>query len=516
MICGLAIAGSLVSVTVASAAWPPAKIVALGDSLTAGEKAGGLAGSWATGTNGGLESHFQRLGGSATTKNVAVSGEKVENLNKASKALPSQAKQAVDFGADYVTIFIGTNDVCGTSTPTPTDKFQAETQKLLDTLASGLPDARIFVASIPNWAHLADVHGSNSAAQAAWQQSNHCPQFLPTTVSGAAERLAAFNGILGSVCKAKPRCVFDGNAVFNYSFAAGDYADDYFHLSSSGQAALSAVTFPIASSGQTPTPTPPPPPPPPPPVAPPPPPPPVTPPPPPAEPASGGNSTPRITTTALTNFREGKAGGVPLVLPAKLAVLRASIHDGRLDALLSITGASTGTLSGEYVAGGQRSTFRVEVGSAREGQKHVKVVRMLVGHQKRARTGLLTVTYAGNATVQPDTLRSRAANGRSDLRWTGLSFSDAHLILAGTLKQGVSGVVRLRITYARADQTLVTWAQNAVVKNGRWATDQQLPREAASDPNAYLTMQFTGSVTGRGGPYRGELLGKGLANVSGG
>ena len=85
----------------------------------------------------------------------------------------------------------------------------------------------------------------------------------------------------------------------------------------------------------------------------------------------------------------------------------------------------------------------------------------------------------------------------------------------GTLKRGIGGVVRLRVTYAQPDGTLVAWIQNVRVANSRWSTDQQLAPEAAADPNAYLTIQFTGNATAGGGPYRGEQLGKGLANLDG-
>ena len=202
-------------------------------------------------------------------------------------------------------------------------------------------------------------------------------------------------------------------------------------------------------------------------------------------------------------------------LPAKLAVKRASIGGGKLDVLLSITGAATGPIYTEYLSGGTRTVFKSEPGPARQGEKFVKVLRRLVGTQRGERTGILTVTYRGNGVVQSDTLRSRAANARSSLRRTALSFTGAHLVTQGTLRRGIGGVVRLRVTYTQPDGTLVAWIQNLRVTNSRWSTDQQLAPEAAADPNAYLTVQFTGNATAAGGPYRGEQLGKGLANLTG-
>ncbi|MEJ7798418.1 MAG: hypothetical protein WKF42_07960, partial [Solirubrobacteraceae bacterium] len=178
-----------------------------------------------------------------------------------------------------------------------------------------------------------------------------------------------------------------------------------------------------------------------------------------------------------------------------------------------ITGLATGSVEVQYEAAGRRSTFTVGLKPAQAGEKHIKIDRALPAAQRRARTGILTVTYRGDDAVRSDTLRSRAANGRSSLRRTLLSFADARLVVRGTLNDGLEGVVRLRVTYTRADGTVATWDGHARVSDGRWSADQQLPEEAAADPNAYLTVQFTGSATARGGPYRGEQLGKSVGNL---
>ena len=73
-------------------------------------------------------------------------------------------------------------------------------------------------------------------------------------------------------------------------------------------------------------------------------------------------------------------------------------------------------------------------------------------------------------------------------------------------------MVRLRASYVASDGSLATWTGSAAVSRGRWSLDQLLPAAAASDPNAYLTIQFTGDRTAAGGPYRGEQIGKGLGN----
>ena len=137
----------------------------------------------------------------------------------------------------------------------------------------------------------------------------------------ASRHLTLLNQTLRDVCVAKaPRCVFDGNALYAWNFTLGDFSgQDFFHFSQEGQGHVADLEFPIANGGVTPPPAQPP-------TVTPPPPPPVAPPPPPP-PTSG--PTPAVLTAPL---------------PAKLAVKRASIGHGKLDVLLSITGAATGTI----------------------------------------------------------------------------------------------------------------------------------------------------------------------------
>ena len=484
-ICGSAIAGALALPAVAGAAWPPTSMAALGDSLTIASGGGNLPYSWATGTL--VNSHGQRLGVALDKRfNFAAGGKKAN-------ALDDQAVKAVEQNVDYVTIMIGTNDVCAEGGMTPAAEFRAEVATALQTLTGGLPNARIFVTSIPDFGRLWDTYKNDPNATAKWNAPNgKCTAFLRGPTAEARAHLIALNQALRDVCVAKaPRCVYDGNALYAWNFTLGDFSgQDYFHFSSLGQDHVAGLTYPIAAGGVTPPPAPPP-------TVTPPPPPAVAPPPPPPNPAGPSAA---VTTAPL---------------PAKLAIKRASIGGGKLDVLLSITGAATGPIYTEYLSGGTRTVFKSEPGPARQGEKFVKVLRRLVGTQRGERTGILTVTYRGNGVVQSDTLRSRAANGRSSLRRTALSFTGAHLVTQGTLKRGIGGVVRLRVTYTQPDGTLVAWIQNLRVANSRWSTDQQLAPEAAADPNAYLTVQFTGNATAAGGPYRGEQLGKGLANLTG-
>jgi hypothetical protein len=85
-----------------------------------------------------------------------------------------------------------------------------------------------------------------------------------------------------------------------------------------------------------------------------------------------------------------------------------------------------------------------------------------------------------------------------------LSFADGRLRVSGTLDADVSGAVALRARYTRADGTLATWRHDAPVREGRWSADVRAPAAVAADPEAYLSIAFTGDLNARGGPYRGE------------
>ncbi len=457
-VCALAIAvcAGLVSPAAAQSPSAPHVMAAIGDSYTAACTAvpaqDCATSSWSVGEGPSINSHLQRLRARVPElqgQNFAIAGRKMA-------ALDLQARLAVGTGADYVTILMGTNDVC--REPTPQAKFRDDFVRAMDTLSAGLPAARIFVASIPDPGHLRDLFRDDPAALMAWASGGQCLPFLANAASEAPadqqrrldahDHVAALNDTLAEVCASYAGCVFDGNAVFRWKPQREDIAADYFHFSARGEAALAALTYPVAFAGRP---------------------------------------------------------------PAKLSVRRASIRAGKLDALVRITGLATGRIQVSFAAAGRRTTFSRELGPIQAAEKQIRILGTLARRQRRARTGVLTVIYFGASNVQPEILRSRAANASSALRATQLSLTGTRLIAAGTLRQGLGGPVRLRVTYTSAEGTLVAWQRDVRVVNGRWASADQLPAAIAADPNAYLTIQYTGSGTARGGPYRGEQLGKSLA-----
>ena len=157
----LGFTGVLTALVVASSAspathndGPPTSIAALGDSITLAACANGIScsdalpDSWSTGTNAAVQSHLLRL------RAIWKDRRPVRAVNLASDAdvtmadLAAQARQALKFRADYVTIEIGENDLCGS---TSIAAFRAQLKHGLDVLSSNdtrAPATRILLLSI--------------------------------------------------------------------------------------------------------------------------------------------------------------------------------------------------------------------------------------------------------------------------------------------------------------------------------------------------------------------------------
>jgi lysophospholipase L1-like esterase len=246
---------------VAGPAWAdspplPNSIAAIGDSITRAYDACCYYGdhpgqSWSTGGTSydGISSHYERL----KARNPAIAGQAHDDAVTGAKmsAAPSQADQAVSQGAQYVTILLGANDLCTSSpaTMTPTDTFRSEFGQAMAKLAQGLPQARIFVSSIPDIHQLWEVLHTNSVARWVWSTAHICQSMLGATRTAAerqqvVDREQEFNQVLAETCAQYTHCRWDGGEVYEYQFSASQVSIlDYFHPSLSGQAALARVTW---------------------------------------------------------------------------------------------------------------------------------------------------------------------------------------------------------------------------------------------------------------------------------
>ncbi len=238
----------------------PNSMASTGDSITRAFNTGGFpfvdapANSWSTGTNSTVKSLYQRILAqnaaiSGRNQNAAVSGAKMVDL-------AGQANTVNGFKVEYITVLMGSNDVCTSSesTMTPVDTFRAQFQSAMQTFASGSPNARIYVASVPNIYNLWSVLKDNSSARSAWSGFGICQSMLANPLSTSSTDIARrervrqrnidFNTQLQQVCALYPQCRFDSNAVFNTTFVASDVSTrDYFHPSVAGQAKLANVTW---------------------------------------------------------------------------------------------------------------------------------------------------------------------------------------------------------------------------------------------------------------------------------
>jgi lysophospholipase L1-like esterase len=226
----------------ASATKPPKVMAALGDSITRAFNSDGpgcptgpfldcAENSWSTGTNPAVDSQYQRLeasnpGRHLVAYNDAVSGARAVHLL-------SQAEAAAAQHADYVTIEIGANDACGS---TSTATFRGQIEAALQALVGGDSKVYIQMLSIPdiNQLHALFTNPPDPNALLRWEVLSVCQALLANPLSTAPADVArreAFrahvmelNQALGDVCAQFKRCLFDDNAVFNTSFTTADVA----------------------------------------------------------------------------------------------------------------------------------------------------------------------------------------------------------------------------------------------------------------------------------------------------
>lgn len=256
------IAGTFLATTTAHAVPPiPSSMSSLGDSITRGFNACGwysdcTARSWSTGDYASVNSHYLRI----KSKNAAITGFNYNDAKTGAKMadLNGQAQVAVSRNVQYVTILMGANDACTSSESTMTSvaTYRSQLDTALATLKSGLPNAAVFVASVPDVKRLWFIGKDNSSARSAWSGFKICQSMLLNPQSTAQadvdrrarvqQRVIDFNTQLAQACTAYgANCHFDNNAVFGYQFVLSQVSTwDYFHPNTTGQGILASVTYP--------------------------------------------------------------------------------------------------------------------------------------------------------------------------------------------------------------------------------------------------------------------------------
>jgi len=233
----------------------PDSIAAIGDSISQAVDVCCFYGnwprhSWSTGyaSGDGVSSHYERI----LARNPAIRGRRFNNSVSGAQMedAPGQARRAVEQRADYVTVLMGANDLCGwDGTLTPTAAFRAQFQETIDILRAGLPGSRVFVSSIPDLYQLWRVLRSDPVAQTVWQVAGICPSMLRFSNSAAdrqrvVDRQAEFQAVLREVCDGWSNCRFDGGLIYEFRFTRDMVSRlDYFHPNLAGQATLAAETW---------------------------------------------------------------------------------------------------------------------------------------------------------------------------------------------------------------------------------------------------------------------------------
>ncbi len=239
----------------------PNSMAVLGDSISRGFDACPqfgecVASNWATGTDPAVDSQYSRI----LAVNPAIAGHAFNDaVSGATESnLQSQAANAVSQNVDYVTIEMGGNDACKPTADqmTPVATYQSQFQQAMTTITNGLPNARVFVASVPDIKQLWLVGKDSATTRNIWSTFGICQSMLanPTSTAQAdvdrrdavQQQVIDYNTALATVCAQFANCRFDGNLIFDTKFALGDVSSiDYFHPSLAGQAELAIGTYAV-------------------------------------------------------------------------------------------------------------------------------------------------------------------------------------------------------------------------------------------------------------------------------
>ncbi|HEY5198385.1 MAG TPA: hypothetical protein VIJ51_15295 [Solirubrobacteraceae bacterium] len=158
--------------------------------------------------------------------------------------------------------------------------------------------------------------------------------------------------------------------------------------------------------------------------------------------------------------------------PAKLEVARATIAPAArvIDVLAPITARASGDVSLDLYAAGRHSVWTAPIDP---GGRAIHTRHAIPAGQADAGTGILTITYPGDADTQPQVVRLRAANGRADLVASRPAITGGKLVDHGTISARARGVVRVELQLYTGGRT-VTLDRNARIADGRWSLDDAL------------------------------------------
>lgn len=160
---------------------------------------------------------------------------------------------------------------------------------------------------------------------------------------------------------------------------------------------------------------------------------------------------------------------------ANFRVGAAALRGRRLDVRAGISKLATGNVQASFRAGGRTTKLTAKIASGA-----VRLKMALTAAQRRSRTGVLKLSYAGNDRPRAETVRLTTARRGTGLKQTlGKIESTGKLHVAGTIARRARGVVCVRLTYSPRVGLTKIYDYKASIRSGRWTLNDVLPAEAA-------------------------------------
>jgi lysophospholipase L1-like esterase len=205
--------------------------------------------SWATGDRAEVGSQYLRI----LARNPAIAQRAYNDARTGSHMadLDGQLFLAALQQVDYVTIAMGSNDVCTSSpaTMTPTATLRAQAQQAVARFAAARPHALIYMSSIPNVYNLWSILHNNGHARWDWWLYKICQSLLSLSNTEADRQAVlaqtlADNTALAGVCGQFANCRWDNLAAFAFQFTPEAISTvDYFHPGVIGQSQIATLTW---------------------------------------------------------------------------------------------------------------------------------------------------------------------------------------------------------------------------------------------------------------------------------
>jgi len=233
----------------------PNSIAVIGHSFATGEGVSGRRADWAyhswvTGDSPAVQSIYSRI----LARNPAVRGSKFNFAHGGAdvKAMLMQARKAFTSEPTPELVVVQGLDHDITCNETGHRPFQVAFARVLDVLAIGLPDARIFVVSqfgsVPTYIKALTLKQrinqrhriSPASGPCAFLDKNGAP--IPKGVAYLEAVIHRYEAAVATACKAVATCRYDGGA-FGRTVEPEYTSWDVIHLSVRGQAKAAAVAW---------------------------------------------------------------------------------------------------------------------------------------------------------------------------------------------------------------------------------------------------------------------------------